>query len=670
MIFNKRNRISKKGVALPLAIGLVMVVIGIAAMLFQKARQNVNIFQFYTSKEQNYHLAQAGQNYAKFLVDKAIQELNIDSSKSNDNPAIEELKEWMKTQFTENSKENTYKLNLSPLESFLASNEKLEVSINISDWGYNSIKSPYSISKNGSDEFQAKIKIYSKATIRTKDKESHTETSCYTHLKKSNIIPSILSKFVLFIKAQNGTNFNEILDSSSFNRVSHTPIMVYSGQEKVKKRSSPKLIAKQIEKAGWIYLGQNDWEIYASQIGNNKSYQDAYLGSVNFKPIEEGTILGLPGAKYISMQKGFYSEAKLTKVNQSGTLPYNVLSLEDRYPSFYSSDLNLFGNKKNPYVTLVFGAVSRKFIQLSGVFNAKVGKILYLPYLQESDFEEEEWPVSKTPPKPHYFSNTFKNQLKEEGHEESYKAYQNIMSKVISEPVNRAILTGLKISKSYPFSYRTNNIPSLSNLISKKQNQAFYKEASENSSYTILNDIGRPVADNIKIQDIDVEFLKSKVSKTFNSQSSFLKTISLANNEVNISGVLFVSGDLELNRELNIKEFNGGIVIVDGNIRIKKDIICKENELLTFISLNGSIKIDNNVSVSAGLVALNGSINLPMSFDIYGFVAAGSLNLTKPTNRAYNRTITYNKSFDPTDYSNYAKQFRISYEEGWSHYVH
>ncbi|MCO4782188.1 MAG: hypothetical protein KC646_07645 [Candidatus Cloacimonetes bacterium] len=669
MPYSLVNKLKQKGIALPLAIALGMVVISIAVLLFQRARQNVNVFQYYTGKEKSYYLSQAGQNYAKFLVNKAINELNVDDSTINETPEVEAFKEWMRVQLSEDAKAEPYLVNLDSLDGFLDKNEKLNVAIYVSDWGYSDIKSPYSLSKLKNDEFQAKVKVQVKAEIESKDKISVSETVSYTHIKKSNIIPSILAKFVLYVKSQNGTNFNEIRDSGSFNKVSHTPIMIYSGQEKIRKRSSPRQIAKQIEKAGWIYLGQNDWEIYASQIGNNKSYQDAYLGGINFKPIPEDTVLDLPDAKYISMIKGFYGESKIAKVNQSGALPYNVLTLDDRYPSFFSSDLNLFGNKQEPHVTMIFGSVSRKFIQLSGVFVASVGKILYLPYLQEEDFEAEQWPVSKTPPKSHYFSNTFKNQLKEEGHEEPYKAYKAIMSQIVSEPINRAVLSGLRVTKSYPFNYKTNNIPKLSNLISKKQNLSYHQEASENSAYTILNDEGRPIVDNIRLQDIDIDFLKSKVSKAFNTEATLLKSINVKEDDTNISGVLSVEGDLTISQKLKIKKYNGGIIIVDGNIRIKKNIECLDDELLTLISLNGSIKLDNGVQVDAGLVALNGSIDLPMQFEVYGLVAGASLNLTKPSNRGYNRVIRYNKSFDPSDVTNYKKQYRISYEEDWSHYV-
>lgn len=669
MILFDRKKTEKKGIALPLAIGLGMVIVGIAVILFQRARQNVNVFQYYTNKEQCYYLSQSGQNYAKFLVNKAIKELNSDVRSVNDSDVVENFKTWMRVQLSEDAKPDPFIVDTDSLIGFLDRSEKLEVTIKVSDWGFNPEQSPYSVSKSDKNEFQAKIKVTSKAIIELKDKKSVSETVSYSHLKKSNIIPSIVSKFVLFVKAQKGTNYNEVRDSSSFNKVSHTPIMVYSGQEKIKKKSSPRKIAQQIEKAGWIYLGQNDWEIYASQLGNNKAYQDAFLGGINFKPIPNGTVLDLPEAKYISMIKGFYGESKLEKINQPGALPHNVLTLEDRYSSFYSSDLNLFGNKNKTHVSLVFGSVTRKFIQLSGVFVANVGKILYMPYLKEDDFEDEQWPVSKTPPESHFFSNTIKNQLKGEGYDEAYPAYKNIMSKIISEPINKAVLSGLRVTKSYPFEYKPNNIPTLENLISKKQNQAFYKEANENVAYTILNDQGRPLVNDIRLPEISIDHLKSKVSKAFNTAGQFLKNSIIKNQELNISGVLSVAGDLQFDQSVRVKKHNGGIIIVDGSIRIKRDIICEEDELLALVSLNGSIKLDNGVKVNAGLIALNGTISLPMEFEIYGFVAAGSLNLTKPNNRGYNRVIHYNKNFDPTNFNNYKNQYRISYEENWSHYV-
>ncbi|PCJ17609.1 MAG: hypothetical protein COB02_13375 [Candidatus Cloacimonadota bacterium] len=661
---------SNKGVALPLAIGFAIVIIGIATLLFHRAQQNVNVFQFYTAKEKNYYLSQAGQNYTKSIVNQAIKDLNINQENINDNTIIEDLKDWIKKQFKKNVKSQSYAIDISPLKTFLEKNETLEIELIISDWKSNSIKSPYSISRNIFSEFQAKLKIVSKAITHKKKRDETIETVSYTHLKKTNIIPSILSKFVLYIKNQNGNNFNEIQDSGSFGKVSHTPIMIYSGEEKIKKRSSPLTIRKQIEKSGWIYLGQNDWEIYASQMGNKKQFQDSFLGGINFRKIPEGTVLDLPEAKYISMIKGFYKEAKIEKINQVGPLPYNVLTMEENYPSVYSSDFNLFGNPKKTSVTFIFGSVTRKIIQLNGVFLANVGKILYLPYLTEDDFNEEEWPVSKTPPKAHYFSNTFKNQLAEEGHQNIYEAYKKIMTKVVSEPINKAILAGLKINKSYPFSYKTNRIPKLTNLISKKQNLDYYKEANDSNAYTILNENGEVLVDEIKLQNININYLQSKVSKTFNSQNSFFNNTKLKNGDLNISGVLLVKGDLTFQDKVHIKKFNGGIILVTGNILIKKNIYCDNDELLTLISLNGSIKVGNNLKIQAGLIALDGSIHLPMAFDIYGLVAAGDLNLIKPTNRSYKRVISYNKSYDPTNSLTYDKQYRMSYEQNWSHYVH
>ncbi|MCJ8346467.1 hypothetical protein MJH12_13065 [bacterium] len=646
-----------------------MVIIGIATMLFHKARQNVNVFQFYTGKEKNYYLAQAGQTYSKSLIDQALLELNTKHSEVNDDPIIENLKEWILSQFKETGNKEEYNIDIEPLESFLSEDENLNIQVIISDWKPIIIRSPYGLSTNDNTEFQATLKIRSKASIQTKKVKKTIETVSYTRLKRVNIIPSILSKFVLYLKSKNGDDFNSIQDSSSFRKVSHTPIMIYSGQETTSQKSSPTLIAEKIERAGWIYLGQNDWEINASQMANQKSYQSPFLSEINFKQIPEETPLSLPGAKYISMKKGFDNEAHLALTNQNGRLPYNIFSLEDRFDLSYSSDFNLFGSRDNPNVTFVFGSVIRNYLQLRGVFISGAGKVLYLPYLNEDDFHEEQWPVSHTPPESHYFSNTFKNQLTQEGSPDLYASYKDIMSKVITEPINRSILAGLHINKEFPFKYQTSSIPNLSNLISKKQHLAYYKEANDNSSYTILNERGETLVNNIKIQDIDINYLKAKVSKRFKSASEFFSQSKVLGNEINVSGVLVIKGDLDINREIKIEKYNGGIILVTGNIRIRNNIDCKDNELLTLISLNGNIRIDNNLDIKAGLIAMNGSIKLPKQFSIYGLIAANDVDLTKPLNRVSNRSIRYNLNYDPSNSHNYNNQYRISYEQEWSHYV-
>jgi hypothetical protein len=159
-----------------------------------------------------------------------------------------------------------------------------------------------------------------------------------------------------------------------------------------------------------------------------------------------------------------------------------------------------------------------------------------------------------------------------------------------------------------------------------------------------------------------------------------------------------VAGSLALERPLRLERGGGGMVLVDGDIRLAERLTSESLEPVTLVSLNGSIRVETAAPVDAALAALAGRIELGPAFDLRGALAAGELTVARAAEQApagqapagqapagqapagqapagqapagqAQRQLAYNEAFDPTSSASHTRNYRVMAWKRWRQFV-
>jgi hypothetical protein len=184
----------------------------------------------------------------------------------------------------------------------------------------------------------------------------------YREAKLVNLLPSILGKFVLYLREQGSVSNNSFVDRFSRpDQLKDTPLMVFSG--KVSGLSSLSLTdaAEFFEKQGWVFLGGDaPWLIGSGPGGGNANYASALqkndLQTFTIQPPDEFSSLNF--LAYYSQLEYLSPELK--------ELSYNKV-LQGSNDELFSSRIRISGSRNQPTPTNVVGKVIARCALIQGL---------------------------------------------------------------------------------------------------------------------------------------------------------------------------------------------------------------------------------------------------------------------------------------------------------------
>jgi hypothetical protein len=208
------------------------------------------------------------------------------------------------------------------------------------------------------------------------------------------------------------------------------------------------------------------------------------------------------------------------------------------------------------------------------------------------------------------------------------------------------------------------------NRLETSAGKANFFEPVNDLTTKILDDNGQLLYQGDLSMEKYMTWLSPRRGKIYANMADFAAK-HLESNVLSISGIVEIRGDLNIDEPVNIAPGGGGIIIVKGNVNIRKGIY-SNGELLTIIAYKGAdnarIAISTPEDIEAGLIALQGTIALPRKFRIYGFLAADELDFGIIKSKD-ERLIRYNPDFDPTEKNNRMLYYRIMTEQRWRKFV-
>lgn len=294
---------------------------------------------------------------------------------------------------------------------------------------------------------------------------------------------------------------------------------------------------------------------------------------------------------------------------------------------------------------------------LQGYKNTATSLFSPLPYISETKFNGNNWPG---------VSNAAA-QLIKDNFGGRYQGYKARMSTVLDMQYNAINLRSIKFSdaplnnaiqidpKKIPADTK---ISALSRRLLIDGAPASFVDANYGNAYEVKIDDGQKLFNGDLDGFEDLGFLKAKAVENFETSADFYKKIRTGKKEWTLDSTYFIKGNLTIDRPLTTVTGCGGMVLVQGDIVIKDEILASAKETIVLCSLNGSIEISTSRPVQAGLIALKGTVVANSSLNVTGIVAAKDLSMARLFPLG-SREIAYNSNFDVTDSLTYKKGFRL-----------
>lgn len=673
-LFLRLNSKTRQGFLLPVILALIIVLLLMSATRLYLSRHNLNTSQRLSDRERAYQVAASALETICQKVDSSISFINDPSPETF--PKIEkstkELREIIEALLNEDGLFTDCGISI-PIESVYSKfivgvSDAKELSVELTLTQGKEISPPvYSSLLADGQEKDHLLSI----TATAEAGKSKCRVTTFKRLKVVNITPPLVGKFSLFLHSPGVIGTNGLNDSSLPEKLNNTPLTIYSGSTAAVSSIEPERWGEFIDNQGWIYLGSNNnWVLGASMGGGRENSMEGLLKSDVFTyPLESDSYLDSIGSiSYYSRQENLFQELGESSERE-------VLKLRSKNDYGRSSLLNLTGSNINPSPTLILGNVHRRWALIQGLIESQKKTIAPLPWLDESTFENGDWPGQVSP-------KTIQSIKRHFNH--SYEWYSERMSNLVKEPFNNANLAALLFptddeNKIISGDYSTyddsssdstkQSLPKSMKISSKGDNIEFHKLANV-EKISLKNNEGNVLADNCPISDMrDYSFLIEKAAFLYENYADFLEDHTEEDGSISLSGIVYIDSDLELTKRTIIHSGNGGIIISGGDITIKGPISCQGNEPFTLLSIKGNILVETEGKVDAALVALSGGVSLKKTCEIYGLVAANSLEIEESKN-SESKSITYNRAFDPTNYENYKRNYRITVEKRWKSFVH
>jgi|GEM_PF-1460710 len=702
-----KNR--QNGFMLVVILVLAAVVAALGFSLFKVSQQHVHLSSFHADRERAYHLAVGGMKIGQDYIQKAFGYINVKDKSVP--PVFQGFVKWFRDHNAGNYEAPEIEITPRALEFLRDSQKGAALNLYVRRGPREPIYTNSSSElKPDHRETRSKIILISKAVYR----QSYARVDGFSWVNWVSVLPSILGKFVFFLKQPDSLDLNPVKDSNE-NLIS-TPLNILSGlpittlttgssnlnglNYETKDGST---MRDEIDRRGWIYLGSSDeFDLGVSASGT----QEKYASPIDLRKIE----FPLDDDSYIATEADasllYYKNPPHREINSLGVKwqdssasygqPLNS-QLFELYPDeklyTHSSVLNLFGSRLTPTPTVVIGNVYRRFLSIRGIladlrdssgFGSDGLKELYLlPYLDSNTFDKSD--VKEWPGKPDGMVKqmlvSYCDQIIDPDVESAYEdCYRYCMSDVTKRAYNEANLEFLKLPASmedelFPeFAPSDPNAPPGLQRLEIGGKPPTFLKLSQSDQVTLKNDQGEVLfKDGILGGMEDLEFLRTK-GRAYRGQTSLLNSVreskpdAAVGLKVFFGGVVYVKGDFQLQEPLEILPGGGGLILVEDDIFIEAGIECSQGEPLSLVSLGGDVTLATADPVQAGLVALRGRINLPYAMRLTGFLAAQKLSLAAGSGTV-DRELSWNAVFDPTDFEQYQRSFKASIVDKWQYNI-
>lgn len=653
----------KRGFMLALVLMIVSIIILLAVTRHFFSRQQLTVASHQAKYEQAYHLSLGALEAADSYFIQSISFLN--DSKENTFPkskrAPKEINQFIEQMLDKDgfiSCDSRIIRFDSTLFAKLEQNiEKSTVKVNleIKDSGPVNTSSKGGGPKADTKERKLLLILHSEAQVdRTIARVIRFRKARYV-----SILPSVISKFVLFLREQGNLDINSFQDSDDINNLNDSPLVIKSGNYAKDSTFPASKFSNFFDNQAWVFLGGiNRWKIGLGKGGQNSNIASSLLKPTTylFNLPPEHMLSKTGKLMYYSRQSPLFKELKNKRYSE-------VFAKLNNPKGTISSRIRLSGSEQSPSPTLIIGNVSRSWGLIQGIKNSRSGKLAPLPYLPETDFNSLGWPGG--------MSNFTVKKL-QQNFNGDYSQYAAQMSQVIEEDYNSGNMSIIK----FPNKTLTNRLlldpkqlptgtilPKPSNLLKVDSVPASFLKMSYGSAYEIKSNNGITLFSQADLSRFEnLSFLLAKSSEPFSSEKEFYKQKLNVNQKVRINDINYVKNNLTISKPLYADKGCGGMLIVDGDINIEAPIETTDSATISIISLNGNISIKTSQTINASLIAIKGVVSTGSSFNINGLVAGKSLSMpqTKPINI---RRLNYNKNFDITNSITYKRSFKLFFPE-------
>ncbi|NLI78737.1 MAG: hypothetical protein GX442_20145 [Candidatus Riflebacteria bacterium] len=476
----------------------------------------------------------------------------------------------------------------------------------------------------------------------------------YRSTKLINILPPVVGKFALFIREPGALDANRLADSSDLADLHDAPLVVRGGAAIGPGPRPPAAVRDALDRRGWVFLGGGArWALGLSSGGGEPRFADAMMHDSWFSwPLDPSEPLSRKG-DFV-----WYVETRpLGRQWREAAGKFALAAFPGRVER--SSILNLNGTAADPAPTLVVGNVSRQWALIQGLLHPSSGKSAHLPWLSRTLFAGDAWPgVSQ--------GRTITDLRDNFGG--SYDAYERRMSDVAEEPYNAGLFPLMDFPGD-PFA-RVVVIdpaalpPGLTSLAASQRLRIDGQPAlpggmAYGSAYTLLDDEGREWFSGGDLGALgDLSFLRRRVTLAFPDLAGLRRGLPRDEaGDLLLPGAVLVGGPVTIEEPLRFA--NGGLVLVDGTIRLQGEVgVAGGGEPLSLVSLGGDIEVETAAPLGAALIALAGRVTLPREVSVKGLVAARELGLAvadPPTGRQ----IEYDDRYDPTTAATRQRAYRL-----------
>lgn len=647
----------QRGFVLPAVLMLISVILLFAAVRHFFSRNQLIQAAHDANYEKSFHLAIGGIESADNLFMKAVAFFNdgrpeampkIAKAPPELAPILEALLNADGLPYARKERIPIESSMFSHLQSSWEKFSSLKVEIELRDIEALVAQSPFPGPIPDTRETRILVMLHAEAVVNG----AVARVCRYREAKLVNLLPSILGKFVLYLREQGSVSNNSFVDRFSRpDQLKDTPLMVFSG--KVSGLSSLSLTdaAEFFEKQGWVFLGGDaPWLIGSGPGGGNANYASALqkndLQTFTIQPPDEFSSLNF--LAYYSQLEYLSPELK--------ELSYNKV-LQGSNDELFSSRIRISGSRNQPTPTNVVGKVIARCALIQGLQNTQTGLYAPYPFIQESQFHGSAWPGMSSEA-----ANTM-----EENFGGVFQRYKSRMSTVLEERYNAINLRALNFPdppmnsaimidpRNLPAGTRA---PEPSKRLHVDNNPASFIDANSGNFYQLFADDGRKLFEGNLSGFEDLSYFASKAVISFDKQGEFYKQIETEKKEYLLNNVYLIKDSLLVDRPLKSADGCGGMIIVNGDINIQNEIIAPDQEPIVLISTGGNIRIATSGKIQAGLIALKGQIQAESAINVKGVAAAKELSMARLTPPGL-RQISYNVNFDVTDSATYMRAFRF-----------
>lgn len=642
----------KRGIILPTVLVLIAILVLLALTRHFFSRQQMHFSDLLSEKEQAYYIAAGLREIAVRQLATALDHCN--SADPATFPKLEKCSTTTRT-LLENllsvtgepaGKEFTITFKSPALKEYIEMVENSGVKPAESEVKMSFIPGKPLFENAPRGIISDPNEIFWKLILRCRVKIEHSEATAvwYREGRTISIQPSVFGKFTFFLLEPESAELN----------LNHAekimPLVINNGQSTEKESISPDKAADFFDKQGWVYLGEN------TETDLRLNRHSPLLNTYFFiSPLDSSEYLASLGTFAWYYFCDVFDET--LKRSADGIAPF-AESAEDQF--IKTSSILFNGSLNAPSPTVVIGRVLRSYPVIQGLTGKKSGKRFPFPAISEATFSSTDWPCRLKPAETEMIKKNFNH---------DFNKYSQRMSFIYQEPFNAGNFQALELGKIHrEFAILQPSAlppqignPPVSRLLKTSSAPTGFFDLIMSSAYSLSNDQGRKLLHEASFAALnDISFFKQRASLTCSDLNDLIKKTAGPDKILKIPGAVYIAGDLEIDRPLNISDA-GGMILVQGQIKISAPIITGKKALLTIISLGGDIAVAEKTQIDAGLIALSGKLNIERECTINGSVACRSFRF-KPEG-SFSSRINYNHASDPTSSKAAIAAYRLCPDE-------